>query len=308
MEIFLLILIGVLLIGIVTYLISAKMYKQLIFSPKQEGGFLFYREAIEQRFHLKDFNRWKKEIFYIESDFGYYICATHIHAKQPSKRLIILCHGFSCQQLTSYKYVQLFLDRGFHVITYDQRFHGFSGGDFITYGYYEKEDLKKLIQWGHQTFGSDCQIGVHGESMGAVTALLYAANSENVADFYIADCPFSNFSSIIRERYKHNYPYMPYFPFLKISKWMWEKRLAFTWEMLSPVLFMKKNINPVLLLHTKHDHFTVPAHSQRLHEAAPNETTLVIFPEGGHAQGIVKNREKYEEAVDKFLEKILKSK
>jgi hypothetical protein len=34
-------------------------------------------------------------------------------------------------------------------------------------------------------------IGIHGESMGAVTTLLYAGMDDADADFYVADCPFA---------------------------------------------------------------------------------------------------------------------
>lgn len=287
-------------LGII-YLIADRMFKQLIYSPGQPGWFLFQREAIEGRYSLADFNRWHKESFFIESEYGYHIHATHIHATKPSNRFVVLCHGFSCQELTSYKYVQLFLDAGFHVITYDQRFHGLSGGEFLTYGYYEKDDLKALIHWIYQQFGADTIVGIHGESMGASTALLYAGAADNQAAFYIADCPFSDFDTIISERYKHNYPRLPRFPFLPISRYLWRKRLGFGWDVVSPVNFMKEINKPVLLIHTKNDRFTSLAHAIRLHDANPEGTQLIIMPEGGHAQALIKNRESYTQTIHQFL-------
>lgn len=45
--------------------------------------------------------------------------------------------------------------------------------------------------------GEDAIIGIHGESMGAASTILYAGLVEDGADFYIADCGFSNFSELI---------------------------------------------------------------------------------------------------------------
>lgn len=304
MEIFIGILIVIVLCLAVSFIVANKMYKQLIFSPGQAGGFLFEREAIQGRYLLSDFNHWRKDTFYIYSQFGYHLCGTHIHATQLSNKFVILCHGFSCQQLTAYKYVQLFLDEGFHVIVYDHRFHGLSGGDFITYGYYEKDDLSTLVRWVRQRFGSDAVVGVHGESMGASIGLLYASRSDNEADFYIADCPFSDFRTIIGARYKHSYPKVPHFPFFQLSQYIWKKKLGFSWYDISPVYFMKNIKKPVLLIHTKRDRFTVCQHSIDLHKADPGGTELVLLPEGGHAQAIVKNHEAYVKTVHTFLKKI----
>ncbi|MCI2455285.1 alpha/beta hydrolase, partial [Listeria monocytogenes] len=68
-----------------------------------------------------------------------------------------------------------------------------SGGKTTSYGYYEKEDLAKIVKWLRQKLGESAIIGIHGESMGAVTTLLYAAKPEANANFYIADCPFASF-------------------------------------------------------------------------------------------------------------------
>lgn len=59
---------------------------------------------------------------------------------------------------------------------YDQRRHGKTGGDTTSYGYYEKFDLQAVVDWLFIEEGEDLLLGIHGESMGAATTLLYAGN------------------------------------------------------------------------------------------------------------------------------------
>ncbi|MGQ0453143.1 alpha/beta hydrolase, partial [Bacillus sp. SS-TM] len=97
--------------------------------------------------------------------------------------------GETVNKINSVKYANLFLKRGYNVLIYDHRRHGKTGGKTTSYGYYEKHDLKSVVDWLKNRFGTNITLGIHGESMGAATLLQYAGLVEDGADFYIADCP-----------------------------------------------------------------------------------------------------------------------
>lgn len=58
---------------------------------------------------------------------------------------------------------------------YDLRHHGDSGGPNTTFGYYEKEDFKTIVDWVEERLDKDAIIGTHGESMGAAISIQQAA-------------------------------------------------------------------------------------------------------------------------------------
>ena len=97
-------------------------------------------------------------------------------------------------KINSVKYARLFERLGFNSVIYDHRRHGDSGGKTTSFGYYEKIDLKAIVDIIREEIGNDALLGIHGESMGAATTILYAGTFDDKADFHIVDCPFSDFT------------------------------------------------------------------------------------------------------------------
>lgn len=67
---------------------------------------------------------------------------------------------------------------------------GRSQGDYVSLGWFEKGDLDTAIEYlrSQKTVST---IGLWGQSMGAVTCLMYAASDPTVAGL-VLDSPFSN--------------------------------------------------------------------------------------------------------------------
>ena len=89
----------------------------------------------------------------------------------PAKRgTVVYLHGVADNRGSSIGFADHFLARGFDVVAYDSRAHGESGGDTCTYGFYEKEDLRRVIDRVAAK-----PIILIGTSLGAAVALQEAA-------------------------------------------------------------------------------------------------------------------------------------
>jgi alpha-beta hydrolase superfamily lysophospholipase len=57
----------------------------------------------------------------------------------------VYLHGVADNRSSAVGVIEWFTPRGFDVIAYDSRAHGQSDGTVCTYGFYEKRDLKGVI-------------------------------------------------------------------------------------------------------------------------------------------------------------------
>src|SRR5262245_29604210 len=90
--------------------------------------------------------------------------------------------------------IQRFGSRGFDVIAYDSRAHGNSGGDTCTYGFFEKEDLRRVIDQAARG-----PVVLIGTSLGAAVALQEAAGDPRVRAVIAAES-FSDLRTVAIER------------------------------------------------------------------------------------------------------------
>lgn len=83
------------------------------------------------------------------------------------------------------------------VFAFDFAGCGMSQGEYISLGYYEKDDLAVVVDYLRNTGGVSL-IGLWGRSMGAVTALMYSDSDPSIACM-VLDSPFSNMEALARE-------------------------------------------------------------------------------------------------------------
>jgi alpha-beta hydrolase superfamily lysophospholipase len=74
---------------------------------------------------------------------------------------------------------------------------GKSDGEYISLGWYEREDLQVVVEYLRGT-GKVSTIGLWGRSMGAVTALLYADRDPSIAGM-VLDSPFADLKVLAKE-------------------------------------------------------------------------------------------------------------
>jgi fermentation-respiration switch protein FrsA (DUF1100 family) len=274
---------------------------RLMYIKKKDDKLIFNREVSAGRFRPEDFEALPKQDAAISSPFGYTIKAQLIEPHQ-SNRYIIIAHGVTENKVNSIKYMNLFLKRGFNTVIYDHRRHGESGGKTTSYGHYEKYDLKAVVDWLKKEKGLNLLLGIHGESMGAVTMLLYAGMLEDAADFYIADCPFSNLMDQLRHQIKKEMKLPPSLV-LTIGNLFLKLRDQYSISDVSPISVIDQIQHPILFIHSKNDDFILPSMTEKLFSLKQGPKMLFLAENGRHAQSLNENAENYEKAIDEFLKK-----
>ncbi len=260
----------------------------------------FDREVRTGRIDPALYESWKKKAFTLRSDYGYPISCEFIY--KGKKKIAILCHGIGCAKYTSIKYAEMFLRLGFSVLIYDHRNHGNSGRAHTSMGYYERYDLKKLVDWCCQKFGPDCKIVTHGESMGAATVLMHLGIDRRVS-CAIADCGYSDLKQLLRHLLKQFY-HLPSF-LIPVESLLTYLRAGFWYREVSPIKAVSGSDIPVLFIHGKRDNMVPASMSRQMYDSKRKNKAIFLVAGARHAESICKDRKKYEQVVKGFLEKCL---
>jgi uncharacterized protein len=276
---------------------------QFMYLKKKDEQVILQREISAGRLNLEEYNALPKEEVSIPSPFGYNIKAVFVHPN-PGNKYMIFCHGVTENKLNSLKYMNLFLKKGFNAVVYDHRRHGESGGKTSSYGFFEKQDLKAVVDELIKRQGEDVYFGIHGESMGAATMLLYAGSVEDRADFYIADCPYSDFGEQLSYRMAKEVKLPVGRLLLPLADLFLKLREGYTLKDISPSSVVKNIHKPVLFIHSVPDDYILSSMTQELFDKKSGSKKLYLAVNGLHAQSYNENKEEYEKAIDEFLEEI----
>jgi pimeloyl-ACP methyl ester carboxylesterase len=196
-------------------------------------------------------------------------------SKNPRGTIVYL-HGIADNRGSSVGAIRRLLDRGFDVVAYDSRRHGASGGDACTYGYFEKADLRSVID----SLPSRAVV-LFGTSLGASVALQEAAHDDRVTAIVAAEV-FADLRTIARER-------APFFlpeTIIRDAFALAEQRVAFKIDDVSPVKAAASIKVPVLLIHGSADTATRPSHSEQVLAALAGPKRLILVEDAGHNQSL----------------------
>ncbi|MCQ6273798.1 alpha/beta hydrolase [Bacillus sp. V3B] len=289
------------LLSFLFFLSSFGLYftNRIMYIKKKDDQSILTREKEAGHFNPNDFDHLTKREITIPSPFGYELKMILVEPHQAD-HYIIISHGVTENKINSVKYMNLFLERGFNAIIYDHRRHGESGGKTTSYGYYEKFDLKAVVNWLKAEKGPDLLLGIHGESMGAATMLLYAGMVEDGADFYISDSPFSDFKEQLTYLLQTNMKLSPR-PLLPVADLFLRMREKYSLRDISPISVIQQIKKPILFIHSKKDIYILPSMTEALYKRKRGPKKLFLAENGAHAQSLNENKESYEAAVDEFL-------
>ena len=239
------------------------------------------------------------EDVYTESLDGKKLHARYYHVSDEAP-LAIQFHGYKSMALRDFSGVGYeCISRGHNLLLVDQRAHGKSQGSIITFGAKERFDVKSWIAYSLDRFGESVQIMLYGISMGAGTVLMASELElpKNVVGI-VADCPFSSTKAIIKKVIKDmGLPPKLLYPFVKLGALIFGR---FNPDASSPVSAVKNTEIPILLIHGTGDTF-VPCEMSDEINANGQNLTFVKIKDAAHALAYLYDSEKYNKALDNFI-------
>ena len=199
-----------------------------------------------------------------------------------AKATVIILHGIGTCKETQFGRARLLTDNGFNAVTLDLRAHGESGGDYCTFGFYEKYDIQAVLDSVLDMTGEK-PAGIWGASLGGAIALQAMALDRRIV-FGVIESTFDEFEKVAEE-------YGADWMLGLRSKWMVNRVLAksgtiahFDPKAVKPVEAAAMIDRPVLFLHGDADDKIPIEFNRRNFEAVRSpEKQWITVPGGGHS-------------------------
>lgn len=214
---------------------------------------------------------------------------------------IVIGHGFAMNRVELLDLARGLRARGHAALLFDFRAHGASEGPRSTIGYREAHDLAAAARYLHgRPELAGCPIGALGLSMGAVAAILAAAEEPLIAAV-VADSGYATLRAIATGGLRLLYR-LPAFPFAPLvigfSELLTRTRIGVADAGAAIGAIAPR---PVLIIHGAADRLIPVANAHALFAAAGEPKELWIIPGVDHAQAFHRAQEPYLHRLDAFF-------
>lgn len=265
---------------------------------------------------IKQLEEWNYDLDHFKEQYGGLASEINVEAEDGNEvpaevfqtgensHTVILVHGHGGDHVFNYMLAEMYLSGKWNVITYDQRGAGDNPDDKVTFGYAEKLDVKALVDYAKEKMNSD-KIVVHGQSMGAATAGLYAAteHAEKNVDAVVLDSVFDNMKNMFLGVWRGmDTEGIPEDYVVACGDWYLRQFYGFGFEDADVEESMKENHVKTLMLQMEQDDVISAEKAAEMFDNIASEEKEIKWFDCGHIEGIYKYPEEYKEAVFSFLD------
>jgi pimeloyl-ACP methyl ester carboxylesterase len=194
---------------------------------------------------------------------------------------VIYLHGNCSSRVEALTAVPVLLPCNISVFCLDLSGCGRSGGEYISLGWYERDDVALVVDYLRSSNRVTC-IGLWGRSMGAVTSLLHGDRDPSIAAM-VLDSPFSSLRTLAEELTR-NYVKIPKLILsgaISLIRKTVKSKAGFDINDLNPLDHVTQCFIPSLFVAGNEDTFIQPHHARELYERYAGDKNISIV-DGDH--------------------------
>ncbi len=238
-------------------------------------------------------------------DFRIHACYAPAAEPANAQGTAIVVHGYGDNHFVFLYLVRMYRDYlNYNVLFPDLQYHGYSEGDHIQMGWYDRLDLLKWIEVAHGIFDDDFMV-LHGVSMGAATVMM--ASGEQLPDYVrciVEDCGYSSVVSQFNNNRRQSFPFVAPDILQSASLVCRHKYGWGFWEATTLTQLPGCTI-PMYFIHGDADDFVPVENLYKNFEAkSQGYKEYWIVPGAVHANSFAKYPEEYKARVADFLKRV----
>ena len=238
-------------------------------------------------------------------DFKVHACYVPAKTPESAQGTAIVVHGYGDNHLVFLYLVRMYRDLfNYNVLFPDLQYHGYSEGDHIQMGWYDRLDIEKWIEVAHNIFRDDFMV-LHGVSMGAATVMMTSGDPlpEYVRAF-VEDCGYASVFLQFNNNRKQTFWFIPP-DVLQSASLVTRNKFGWGFWEASSLKQLEKCDRPMLFIHGDADDFVPFSHLQLCYDAKVKGYKEMWVAEGAvHANAYAKHPEEYQRRVYQFLQKV----
>ncbi len=236
----------------------------------------------------------------VEDSIGLKGWFIHGDSSRPFGTVVVL-HGIASCKEAMLPIVKTLARAGFNCILYDMRAHGESGGQYCTFGYYERWDLSRYIDSAQARFGSAVgPVAVMGNSLGAAVAL-QAMEADPRLCCGVVESPFATLREVV-------FDYMKRISGIPV-RWISDQALTrsgeiarFPVDSVRPEESARHIMQPVMVVHGLLDQHISPEYGKRVYQnLGAHDKLWVPVPQASHFTIASVGGDAYKRQVIDFL-------
>ena len=293
--IFVLMILGFLLAFIPTRMSSAHTNKIVSLYFNETG---YSMDAFEQVYGVGE-----KTVLISEDEYDIPVYH-YLSEESVNEKVIILVHWHESNHKAMYPLTEEFLKRGYDVVLYDQRSHGENTAKTVSFGLWESNDLKQVVQYVIEKYDYK-KISILGQSMGASTVAYYSGteHAKKNVDCVIIDSAYTAMNEEVSwEITKMNHSLLG--KMLAQYGSIFSKMInGFGFEDVNIVKKIESNQIPTMIIHSKADMKCPFYMGQNLYESIGHwEKKFEIYDESEHLFAYWDETERYMDSIVSFME------
>ena len=177
---------------------------------------------------------------------------------------------------------------------------------FIGFGCKDRYDALKWIDWMIKKAGNGIRIVLMGNSMGGATVLMASGlNLPEQVKGIVSDCAFTSPKAVFTH-VLHSMYHLPAFPMIQIADFANRKMAGYGLDECNAAKEVQKAKLPILFIHGDKDTFVPCSMCDELYASCASQKTKLIVKGAGHCESYYKNTKAFEDALDKFLEGVMR--
>ncbi len=225
-----------------------------------------------------------------------------IRSHQPSNVYVFYSHGYRSPDgaMEFGALLPMWVEHDYNFFLVDHRGHGKSGGKHISFGIYEAEDNMEWLRFMTDHFGTDIQIILQGQSMGAATVLMMSGKAlPDQVKFMIADCGYTRYYDVASRAL--SFPGSR--PVLAAGNLYLSIVHGIDMKKAAPVDAVRSAVKPILFTHGEKDTLVPIEMGRTNYDACTAEKEFHSFSDAEHTTAPMIHPKEYVKLVDRFIQR-----